>query len=221
MAKLTARVGSLGQTVGDLRPSGKVRVDDTVYEARSEGQWIDAGRQVVVVSFGPFGLVVREATAAEAAGVAAAETERVRDEATARNATSRRAWRRSLSIALAGGAAGAAIGLGVIVAGRLAESSEFELADLAYPGGGFLAGVVQVFWMRVFHGAARGILDEDLTPNPGMGELVVAPAGAGVLGAVAGWYWAGLVGATYGALIGGFVVVPLVIALFIIVTQIL
>lgn len=48
-----------GRAVGPLRPTGKIRVDGETFEARSEGAYIEAGAEVVVVGKTSFGLVVR------------------------------------------------------------------------------------------------------------------------------------------------------------------
>ncbi|GMV81311.1 MAG: hypothetical protein AMXMBFR7_24950 [Planctomycetota bacterium] len=48
---------ALAETV--LRPSGKVRLEGVTYEAMAEGDWVDAGAKVKVLSVGPYGLVVR------------------------------------------------------------------------------------------------------------------------------------------------------------------
>lgn len=58
-------MGTSGRTVGPLRPTGRVRIGDETFEARSEGSWVDADVDVVVVGQSPFGLVVRLRTEAE------------------------------------------------------------------------------------------------------------------------------------------------------------
>jgi hypothetical protein len=58
-------VGTLGRTLGRLSPSGQVEVLGTTHPARTAGEPIDAGRDILITGFDPFGLLVREATPAE------------------------------------------------------------------------------------------------------------------------------------------------------------
>jgi hypothetical protein len=55
-----ALVGHIGVAVTPLRPAGRVDVNRRIYEATSEGGFIDAGSRVEVVGRGGFTLVVRE-----------------------------------------------------------------------------------------------------------------------------------------------------------------
>jgi hypothetical protein len=60
-------VGSLGRALGRLAPSGQVEVLGATHSARTTGATIDAGRDILVTGFDPFGLIVREATHSEVA----------------------------------------------------------------------------------------------------------------------------------------------------------
>lgn len=55
-----ALVGHLGVAVTPLRPTGRVAVNRRLYEATSEGDFIDAGLCVEVVGRSGFALVVRK-----------------------------------------------------------------------------------------------------------------------------------------------------------------
>ena len=48
----TPQVGATGVAVTDLRPSGRVRVDDRVVDAVCSGRWIEAGTPIRFVSCG-------------------------------------------------------------------------------------------------------------------------------------------------------------------------
>jgi hypothetical protein len=58
-------VGSLGRAVSKLAPSGRVEVLGATHPARTAANPIDAGRDILVTGFDPFGLLVREATPAD------------------------------------------------------------------------------------------------------------------------------------------------------------
>ncbi len=60
-------VGSLGRALSTLAPSGEVQVLGAAYPARTAGETIEAGRDILVTGFDPSGLLVREATPAEVA----------------------------------------------------------------------------------------------------------------------------------------------------------
>jgi hypothetical protein len=55
-----ALIGHIGVAVTPLRPAGRVDVNHRIYEASSEGGFIDTGSRVEVVGRGGFALVVRE-----------------------------------------------------------------------------------------------------------------------------------------------------------------
>lgn len=55
-----ALVGHIGIAVTPLRPAGRVDVNRCLYEATSEGGFIDRGSRVEVVGRSGFALVVRE-----------------------------------------------------------------------------------------------------------------------------------------------------------------
>ncbi|HBN74447.1 MAG TPA: hypothetical protein DD473_01235 [Planctomycetaceae bacterium] len=42
------RIGDTGKTVGSLKPAGKIEVNQKIFEARSEGNWIDSDTKVVI-----------------------------------------------------------------------------------------------------------------------------------------------------------------------------
>ena len=44
-------IGHKAETVLDLRPAGKIRIDEKVYDAVSTGSFIDAGTRVRVVKY--------------------------------------------------------------------------------------------------------------------------------------------------------------------------
>ncbi len=56
-------IGSLGRTLDKLSPTGRVQVLGTTRSARTQGETIEAGREVLVVAFDPLGLIVREVPA--------------------------------------------------------------------------------------------------------------------------------------------------------------
>ncbi len=60
-APVAAMIGRAGVTITDLRPAGRVRVDDEPYDALTTGQFIPAGRKVKVVATEMNSLVVEEA----------------------------------------------------------------------------------------------------------------------------------------------------------------
>ncbi len=51
-------VGVIGIATTDLRPSGKIRIDDGVFDARTSGAWIARGSQIRVVGRDGLGLIV-------------------------------------------------------------------------------------------------------------------------------------------------------------------
>lgn len=53
-------VGALGEAVTDLRPTGKVRIDGSIHDGRSERTFIAPGAKVRVIRVEGFELVVRE-----------------------------------------------------------------------------------------------------------------------------------------------------------------
>lgn len=53
------RKGSRGQTVGPLKPAGRIRINGVTLDACSEGNWIDAETDVVVIGSRSSTLVVR------------------------------------------------------------------------------------------------------------------------------------------------------------------
>ena len=52
-------IGKLGTAVVDLRPAGKIEIDEKVYDAQSQGEFIEKGKKVKVLSTG-FSLIVEE-----------------------------------------------------------------------------------------------------------------------------------------------------------------
>jgi hypothetical protein len=58
-----ALVGSIGIAATPLRPAGRVDVNRRLYEATSQGDFIEAGSRVEVVGRNDFALVVRERSA--------------------------------------------------------------------------------------------------------------------------------------------------------------
>lgn len=58
--EVKALIGHIGVAVSSLRPTGRVDVNRRIYEATSEGAFIDTGSRVEVVGRGKFALVVRE-----------------------------------------------------------------------------------------------------------------------------------------------------------------
>lgn len=55
----TIHPGTIGKTVGPLRPAGQIEIYGQVHNARSEMEWIDDGQEVVVTSRQANNLVVR------------------------------------------------------------------------------------------------------------------------------------------------------------------
>ena len=51
--------GARGQTLGPLRPSGKIVLSGTTYEARSEGLWVDHETEIIVIDSRSGSLIVR------------------------------------------------------------------------------------------------------------------------------------------------------------------
>jgi hypothetical protein len=60
-------VGSLGRALDKLDPSGQVEILGAAYAARTAGETIDPGRNILVTGFDPLGLLVREASLADVA----------------------------------------------------------------------------------------------------------------------------------------------------------
>jgi hypothetical protein len=60
-------VGSLGRALNRLAPSGQAEILGVAFPARTAGETIDAGRDILVTGFDPFELLVREATPADLA----------------------------------------------------------------------------------------------------------------------------------------------------------
>ena len=46
------QVGSTGMTITDLRPSGRITIDDHVYDATTSGQWISEGATIRIIRTG-------------------------------------------------------------------------------------------------------------------------------------------------------------------------
>ena len=61
--------GTIGKTLGPLRPSGQVEIHGQTHNARSEMSWIDGGQQVVVTSRQANSLIVREQHDGEAPSI--------------------------------------------------------------------------------------------------------------------------------------------------------
>jgi hypothetical protein len=57
---MSARIGDRGEAVSALTPSGKVRINGILYDAKSEGIFIEAGAHCIVVRQDPFALIVRK-----------------------------------------------------------------------------------------------------------------------------------------------------------------
>lgn len=53
-------IGSRGKAYSVLRPAGKVDIDGTLYDALSTGQFIEAGKEIVVVGHGESQVIVKE-----------------------------------------------------------------------------------------------------------------------------------------------------------------
>jgi membrane-bound ClpP family serine protease len=64
---LKSLVGKYGVTTSVMLPSGRVRIEDRLYDATSEGLAIEANQSVVVVEVRSGGLVVRAAKAPQSA----------------------------------------------------------------------------------------------------------------------------------------------------------
>jgi membrane-bound serine protease (ClpP class) len=47
---LSRHVGTTALVEAQLRPSGKIRIGEDVYEAQTHGEWVEKGREVKVVS---------------------------------------------------------------------------------------------------------------------------------------------------------------------------
>jgi hypothetical protein len=221
MAKLPAQVGSLGRTLGELRPAGKVEILGAAFEARSEGPWIGAGQQVVVVRGDAFGLVVRAATAEEAAAVAAAEQQRQESQDCERQ---RQAWlqnRRRARHLVAGAILGATLGAACVTWLRAREGSSLGWADALFPAGGLVLGLIYVVGLQAFHTATREEISESWPECPGILGRIVLPS----LGCAAGAWWGFTLGAApgavIGAIVGGLLLAPALTLAFIVVGNVL
>ena len=53
------RIGDRGTTLSRLSPMGKVEIGGRVYEAKSTGTYVDPNREVEVVGFENFSVVVK------------------------------------------------------------------------------------------------------------------------------------------------------------------
>lgn len=58
----SVRVGDRGITVSRLAPIGKALIDGKVHEAKSGGEYIDPKREVEVIGFENFAVIVKEIT---------------------------------------------------------------------------------------------------------------------------------------------------------------
>ena len=58
---LDSMIGKEGVAETDLRPGGKVAIDDTTYDAMSDGQYIERGNRVRVTATSSGQLVVKRA----------------------------------------------------------------------------------------------------------------------------------------------------------------
>ena len=56
----SVRVGDTGMTVSRLAPMGKVEIGGKIYEAKSMDSYIDPRREVEVVGFENFNIIVRK-----------------------------------------------------------------------------------------------------------------------------------------------------------------
>jgi hypothetical protein len=65
------RVGDTGRTLTAMTPQGKIAIAGWIYDARSDGFWIDPNAHVVVVRGDHLGVVVRQIEAADAPRLAA------------------------------------------------------------------------------------------------------------------------------------------------------
>ena len=43
------KVGAVGQTIAELRPSGRAEIDGQIIDVISQGEWIDTGQRVRVI----------------------------------------------------------------------------------------------------------------------------------------------------------------------------
>jgi hypothetical protein len=59
---MVVRVGDVGRAVTALAPGGRIEIDGTRHDARSEGGLIEAGSMVIVLRGDPTGFVVRKHT---------------------------------------------------------------------------------------------------------------------------------------------------------------
>lgn len=57
---MQVRIGDRGQCETPMSPQGKVVIGGERYDARSDGRWIDAGRDVIVIRADHIGLIVQE-----------------------------------------------------------------------------------------------------------------------------------------------------------------
>jgi membrane-bound serine protease (ClpP class) len=57
----TIKVGDVGRTTMQLRPSGKASIHGEIVDVSTAGEWVDAGRQVRVVEVAGYRIVVQEA----------------------------------------------------------------------------------------------------------------------------------------------------------------
>lgn len=54
------KIGDRGTTVSRLSPMGKVEIDGCIYEAKSQGAYVDPRREVEVVGFDNFSVIVKK-----------------------------------------------------------------------------------------------------------------------------------------------------------------
>jgi hypothetical protein len=152
---MAVRIGDRGRTLSAMSPGGKVRVNGATYDARSEGLWLDAGCDCIVLRGDLAGLVIRrldpdqpltlpnhgqpifraetQRSAAEVEEVE--EFERQRD----RRLLAEQARKGSITAATIGGVIGLLAGLiAVFVPGLLGESA--VTTDFLLIGGSTVAG---------------------------------------------------------------------------------
>lgn len=223
MTRLRMQVGSLGQTVADLRPSGKVDILGSTFEARSEGQWIDAGRPVVVLRFDAFGLVVREASGEEADALAAAARRRHPPEQEPEQPESPRAKQLRFLRHLAEGAILGAILGGVLVWWLRTHEGSTPPAwpDIAFVAYGLGFGLAYTLMVREFFKTVRVAVSEICPPEPGFIVRLILPTVGCVGGALLGMLADGTQGAIVGAVLTGMFLAPGVVLVLLVAAEVL
>jgi hypothetical protein len=221
MPKLRAPVGSVGRTVADLRPSGKIDVLGVVHEARSEGLWIEAGRQVVVLRADAFGLVVREANGDEAKSLAAAALQRQPPDQPSEVTSPPSRWLVVRHL-VEGAALGAILGGALVWWLRTREGgSPPTWPDAAFVAYGLGFGLAYVLFLREYFKVVRSAVSAICPEHPGYIVRLILPTLGCVGGAILGLLAGGTQGAVVGAVLGGMLLAPGIVIVLLLAAEVL